>query len=58
MNDASEDRGFVESLSDLCVFISKDMIILEYVDDFILISKEDFTIKKFIDSIKDTPEVF
>ena len=35
-----EDRGFVESLSDLCVFISKEMIILVYVDDCILISKK------------------
>ena len=58
MKDAFEDRGFVESLSDPCVFISKDMIILVYVDNCILISKEDFTIKKFIDSMKYTPEGF
>ena len=32
-----EDRGFVESLSDPCVFISKEMLILVYVDDCILI---------------------
>ena len=37
-----EDRGFVESLSDPCVFISKEMIILAYIDDFILISKKVF----------------
>ena len=36
----------------------KDMIILVYVDHCILISKEDFTIQKFIDSKKDTPEGF
>ena len=30
---AFEDRGSVESLSDPCVLISKDMIILVYVDD-------------------------
>ena len=34
---AFKDRVFVESLSDPCVFISKDMIILVYVDDCILI---------------------
>ena len=39
-----EDKCFVESLSDPCVFISKDMIILVYVDDCILISKEDLVI--------------
>ena len=46
------------SLSEPCVFILKDMIVLVYVDDFILISKEDYTIQKFIDSMKDTPEGF
>ena len=56
LKDAFEDRFFVESLSDPCVFISKKMIILLYVDDCILISKEGFTIKKFIDSMKDSPE--
>ena len=58
LKDAIGDSGFVESLSDLCVFISKDMVILEYVDDFILISKEDFTIKNFNGSMKDSPEGF
>ena len=27
------DRGFVESISDLCVYITKDLIVLVYVDD-------------------------
>ena len=58
LKDAFQDRVFVESLSDPCVLIYKDMIIFLYVDDCILISKEDFTIKTFIDSMKDTPEVF
>ena len=34
------DRGFVESISDPCVYITKDLIVLVYVDDCILISKE------------------
>ena len=33
LNDTFEDRGFVESLSDPCVLISKDIIILVYFDD-------------------------
>ena len=33
LKDAFEERGFVESLSDACVFILKDIIILVYVDD-------------------------
>ena len=27
------DRGFVESISDPCVYITKDLIVLVYVDD-------------------------
>ena len=49
LKDVFEDSSFVESLSDPCLFISKDMIILVYVDDCIFIQKEDFTIQKFID---------
>ena len=47
-----EDRGFVEYLSDPRVFILEDMIILVYVDDCILISKETPAIEKFISSLK------
>src|SRR6056300_1305894 len=35
LKTALEDRKFVESLSDPCVFIRKDMIILCFVDDCI-----------------------
>ena len=37
LKDAFEGRGFVESLSDPCMFIPRDIIILLYVDDCILI---------------------
>ena len=53
-----EDRGFVESLSDPCVFISKEIIILVYVDYCILISKEALVIQKFISSLKYGTEDF
>ena len=33
LKDDFEDRGFVESLSDPCVFVLTDMIILVYLDD-------------------------
>ena len=56
LKSAFEDRGFVESLSDPCVFISNDMIILVYVDDFILISKEALVIQNFISYLKDCTE--
>ena len=48
----------MESLSDPCVFISKEMIILVYVDDCILISKKAFVIQKFISSLKAGTEDF
>ena len=48
----------MESLSDLCVFISKEIIILVYVDDCILISKKAFVIQKFISSLKAGTEDF
>ena len=53
-----EDRGLVESLSDPCVFISKEMIILVYFDDCILISKEALVIQKFISFLKSGTEDF
>ena len=48
----------MESLSDPCIFISKEMIILVYVDDCILISKEDLVIQKFISYLKASTEDF
>ena len=39
-------------------FISKDMIILVYVDDCILISKDDISIPRFIKSLEEGPENF
>ena len=58
LKKAFEDRGFVESLSDPCVFILEDMIILVYVDDCILISKETPVIETFISSLKAGTENF
>ena len=52
---AFEDIGFVESLSEPCVFISKEIIILVYVYDCILISKNAF---EFISSLKTGTEDF
>ena len=42
----------MESLSDPCVFILKEMIVLVYADDCILISKEALVVQKFIISLK------
>ena len=48
----------MESLSDPCVFISKKVIILVYVDDVIIISKDALAIEQFVKSLEDGPENF
>ena len=53
-----ENRVRNSSLSDPCVFISKHRIILVYVDDCILISKDDIAIPKFIKSLEDGAKNF
>ena len=58
LKTALTNRSFVESLSDPCVFIGDKMIVLTYVDDCILISKEIFTLNNFISSLKNGPENF
>ena len=58
LKKAFEGRDFMESLSDPCVFISEDMIILVYVDYCILISKDTPVIEKFISSLKAGTENF
>jgi len=55
---ALEDRGFVESLSDPCVFIRKNMRVLVYVDNCILVSKDPSVVEQFIQSLKDGKENF
>ena len=39
------DRGVMESISDPCDFISKDLIMLVCVDDWILLSKDELQMK-------------
>jgi len=58
LKTALEDRDFVESLSDPCVFISEKVIVLVYVDDVIIISKDALAIEEFVKSLKDGPENF
>ena len=48
----------MDSHSDPCVFIRKDMIILVYVDDCILVSPSSAVIKAFIESLANGPEEF
>lgn len=51
-------RGFKESAADQCMFYRKDMIILVYVDDCILIGKNRSILDDFITSLKEGSEQF
>ena len=53
-----QDRGFKSSNVDPCVQISDKAIILVYVDDCIVISRESGYINSFIKSLQDGPENF
>ncbi len=58
LKKALEDQGFRESSLDPCVFLMKDMIILVYVDDCILVGENGLMIADFIESLKKGPENF
>ena len=58
LKTALESRGFGGSLSDPCVYIGQNMIVLSYVDDGILIDKDKNTLSKFVQSLTDGPEKF
>ncbi|MEY3108605.1 MAG: hypothetical protein RL730_956, partial [Actinomycetota bacterium] len=58
LKEALESRGFKESLSDPCVFMKANMVILVNVDDCILIGKSTDIIKDFVDSLTNGPEKF
>ena len=53
-----ERRGFKESVADPCVFMKKGMMVLVYVDDCILISKEKSMLDQFIHSLANGIEKF
>ena len=50
------NKGFVESISDPCIYITKDLIVLVYVDGCILIFKEQSVIATFVQSLSDGPK--
>ena len=45
------DRGFVPSKVDPCLFIRSDALVLVYVDDTIIFTKEDSTINQIVKSL-------
>ena len=53
-----EDRGYKSSDVDPCVFLSKDAIVLTYVDDCLILAKSNDVIDKLVRSLKDGKENF
>ena len=52
------NRGFRPSKIDPCLYMKKDMMVLTYVDDCIIIGKSKPEIKSFIHSMQNGPEKF
>ena len=53
-----ERRKFTPSIIDPCVFYKKDMIVLLYVDDMIVVSKREKDINSLITSLREEDERF
>ena len=53
-----EDRGFKTSQVDPCLFISKTVIVVAYVDDCLIFSKNKSDIDKLIRSFKEDGDEF
>ena len=58
LKKALELHGLKESVSDPCVFLRGDFIVLYYVDDCILLSPKKGVIDEFIKSLETGPEKF
>jgi hypothetical protein len=55
---ALENRGYIQSSVDKCVFYKDDIVLLIYVDDILIIGKDDHKIKEFKESMKSGSENF
>ena len=53
-----EDRGFVTSKADPCVFMKKEMIVLLYVDDMIVVNRKQNQIEDLYNSLLQGNENF
>lgn len=55
---ALENRGYVASSLDKCIFFKEGIILLIYVDDILIIGKDEEIVNEFQQSMKDGPEGF
>ena len=58
LNRGLEKLGYESSNIDPCVFLSKDAIVLTYVDDCLILAKNDKVIQDLVESLKNGEENF
>ena len=58
LKEGLHDRGFLQSKVDPCIFISKNILVLTYVDDCIILGKDGARIKELIKSLANGEEKF
>ena len=58
LSNGLNKRGFSQSMLDKCVYFKKDIIVLVYVDDCIVIGKNESIIADFITSLRNGEEHF
>ena len=58
LKDSLEKRGFVPSMIDECVFYSEGVVVLTYVDDFIIFGDSDKRVDDVIQSLHEGSENF
>ena len=56
LNFFLERRGYHQSQVDPCIFYRKKSVVLNYVDDFLIVSHKQETISTFIESLNNGPE--
>lgn len=57
LKDGLEERGFKQSNVDPCLFVRKDVILLMYVDDCIILSKSQDAVNAVVDSLKSGADI-
>ena len=53
-----EDRGFISSAVDPCIYLRDGLIVLTYVDDCVIVGNSMREIDEFVTSLKEGPEGF
>ena len=58
LKEGLEQRGYTSSEVDPCLFMSRDAIVLTYVDDCLILTNDNTTIDRLVQSLKNGEEKF